>query len=183
MAQGLCGHVQKQMKMSILCHCLLEKEAWKWLILEDWGLLIWVEGGWGVGCTMIYEVVNQSVKKRGNNNYNDKKKTIIFTWQKNSPRSKGKKNKSPHKVPLTIFPSRLFNKLYQIWFQPSAMSKMIHKCSPQSLCLGWPLLVHADEGGEGQDQVPAGQRDVRAPCAPIGCSVGGCGQGNKRSCD
>lgn len=82
------------------------------------------------------------------------------------------KKNSPHKVTLIIFPSRLFNKLYQIGFQPSAMSKRIHKCSRQSLCLGWALLVHADEGGESQDQVSAGQRDVRASCAPIGCSVG-----------
>lgn len=83
-----------------------------------------------------------------------------------------KKTISPHKVTLIIFPPQLFNKLYQIGSQPSAMSKRIHKCSRQSLCLGWPLLVHADEGGESQDQVSAGQRDVRAPCAPIGCSVG-----------
>lgn len=86
-----------------------------------------------------------------------------------------KKRKKKHfptqKVTLIIFPPQL-NKLYQIGFQPSAMSKRIHKCSRQSLCLGWPLLVHADEGGESHDQVPAGQRDVRTSCAPIGCSVG-----------
>lgn len=66
------------------------------------------------------------------------------------------------------------------------MSKRIHKCSRQSLCPGWPLLVHADEGGESQDQVSAGQRDVRASCAPIGCSVGRCGQETREtliSCD
>lgn len=66
------------------------------------------------------------------------------------------------------------------------MSKRIHKCSRQSLCPCWPLLVHADEGGESQDQVSAGQRDVRISCAPIGCSVGCCGQETREaliSCD
>lgn len=99
---------------------------------------------------------------------------------------KRKKNHFPtQKVTLIIFPPQL-NKLYQIGFQPSAMSKRIHKCSRQSLCLGWPLLVHADEGGESHDQVPAGQRDVRTSCAPIGCSVGCCGQETREaliSCD
>lgn len=61
------------------------------------------------------------------------------------------------------------------------MSKRIHKCSRQSLCLGWTLLVHADEGGESQDQVSAGQRDVCTSCAPIGCSVGRCGQETRES--
>lgn len=83
-----------------------------------------------------------------------------------------KKNKFPTQKVTLIFPPQLFSKLYQIGFQPSAMSKRIHKCSRQSLCLGWPLLVHADEGGESHDQVPASQRDVRTSCAPIGCSVG-----------
>lgn len=51
---------------------------------------------------------------------------------------------------------------------------------------GWPRLVHADEGGESQDQVSAGQRDVCTSCAPIGCSVGRCGQETREaliSCD
>lgn len=169
--------------MSILCHHLMEKEDCKKLIGDAWGLLIWVEVEWGWGCALIYKVVNQSEKKKGTYN-NNKKNIIIFTWQKLSPKSKKKKKKiPPHKVRLIIFPSRLFNKLYQIRFQPSAMSKRIHKCSPQSLCLGWLLLVHTDEGGESQDQVSAGQWDVCASCAPIGCSVGRCGQGNKRSSD
>lgn len=73
---------------------------------------------------------------------------------------------------LIIFPPQLSNKRHQIGSQPSAMSKRIHKCSRQSLCLAWLLLVHADEGGESQDQVSAGQRDMRASRAPIGCSVG-----------
>lgn len=33
-------------------------------------------------------------------------------------------------------------------------------------------LVDADEGRQGQDEVPAGQRGVRASGAPIGGSVG-----------
>lgn len=46
--------------------------------------------------------------------------------------------------------------------------------APQSLCLCWPPLVHADEGGERQDQVSTGQRDVRAPCAPVWRGVSRC---------
>lgn len=46
--------------------------------------------------------------------------------------------------------------------------------APQSLCLCWPPLVHADEGGERQDQVSTGQRGVRAPCAPVGRGVSRC---------
>lgn len=108
-----------------------------------------------------------------------------FTKKAKKERKERKKN-SPHRVSLNISPLTaffFFSKLYQIGFQPSAMSKRTHKCSRQSLCLGRAPLVHADEGRQSQDQVPAGQRDVRASCAPIGCSVGSCGQGNKRACD
>lgn len=90
-----------------------------------------------------------------------------------SPKSIEKKGKYPHTINADYFPqSRLFNKLYQIGFQPSEMSKRTHKCSRQSLCPDWRLLVHADEGGERQHQAPAGQRDVCTSCAPIGRSVG-----------
>lgn len=46
--------------------------------------------------------------------------------------------------------------------------------APQSLCLCWPPLVHADEGGERQDQVSTGQRDVGAARAPVGRGVSRC---------
>lgn len=98
-----------------------------------------------------------------------------MTKKKNHLKAKQKK-KIPHKVLWIIFlPQKAFQ-TNQIRFQPSAMSERIHKCSPQSLCPCRPLLVHADEGGERQDQVPAGQRDVRTSCAPVGRGVGRCGQ-------
>lgn len=59
------------------------------------------------------------------------------------------KKRIPHTNNSDISPSRLFNE--QIGLQPPAMSKKIHKCSGQSLCLGRPLLVHADEGRQSQD--------------------------------
>lgn len=87
-------------------------------------------------------------------------------------RRRKKKSISPHKVTQVIFLPQLLYKWYQIGFQPSVTSKRIRKCCRQSLCLGLPQLVHAHERGESQDQVSAGQGDVRASCAPIGCSVG-----------
>lgn len=73
------------------------------------------------------------------------------------------------------------NKLYQIGSSHQQCQR-IHKClkgSLQSLCNGHPPLVHTDEGGESQDQVPAGQQDLRTSFTPIRCSVGGCRQETK----
>lgn len=178
--------------MSISRHRLPEKQAGKCLIWELRGLFDMIGGEVGLRLstdshdgqlTSREKETEERERERERGNYNNKKHHSIYMTGI-SPKSKEKK--SPHKITLIISPSQFFNKLYQIGFQPSAMSKRIHKCSRQSLCLGWPLLVHADEGGESQDQVPAGQRDACTSCAPIGCSVGRCGQETREvliSCD
>lgn len=128
---------------------------------------------------------------RRNNNNNNKKNHHSFLHDINLTPKKAKKKiiNFPHTKCSWLFSYFSFSTNVprsDFSHQQCQKKKRFHKCSPQSLCPRWPLLVHADEGGESQDQVPAGQRDVCAPWAPIGCSVGRCGQETRQaliSCD